>query len=121
MMAVGNDSTHWKPGKRWFHADDIAISQMYIDLYRKEKRPEMLNATIEALDRFLKEPYPTSGKKDIIKWWWCDALFMAPPTLIKLGIVTNHIWNIMINASKNVMTYCTIRKNISLLVIWDMS
>ena len=90
MMAVGNDSTHWKPGKRWFHADDIAISQMYIDLYRKEKRPEMLNATIEALDRFLKEPYPTSGKKDIIKWWWCDALFMAPPTLIKLGIVTNN-------------------------------
>lgn len=50
----------------------------------------MLNATIEALDRFLKEPYPTSGKKDIIKWWWCDALFMAPPTLIKLGIVTNN-------------------------------
>ena len=89
MMAVGNDSTQWQPGKRWFHADDIAISQMYIDLYRQEKRPEMLKATIDALARFQKEPYPTSGKKDIIKWWWCDALFMAPPVLVKLGVVTN--------------------------------
>lgn len=86
MMAVGNDSTQWQPGRRWFHADDIAISQMYVDLYRQEKWMDMIKGTVNALDRFLKEPYPTSGKKDIIKWWWCDALFMAPPTLVKLGI-----------------------------------
>lgn len=58
-------------------------------MFCQEKRPEMLKATIDALARFQKEPYPTSGKKDIIKWWWCDALFMAPPVLVKLGVVTN--------------------------------
>lgn len=86
MMAVGNDSTHWLPGRHWYHADHVAISQLYIDLYRQEKKSEMLKGTIEALDYFQKEPYPTSGKNDIIKWWWCDALFMAPPALVKLGV-----------------------------------
>lgn len=36
MMAMGNDSTQWRPYRRWYHADDIAISQTYIDLYRIE-------------------------------------------------------------------------------------
>lgn len=34
MMAMGEDSTQWQPASRWYHADDIAISQTYIDLYR---------------------------------------------------------------------------------------
>ena len=89
MMAIGNDSTHWLPGKRWYHADDIAVCQMYIDLYKKERQSEMLAATIETVNRFRKEPYPTSGEIDIIKWWWCDALFMAPPVLVKLGVILN--------------------------------
>jgi len=25
-------------------------------------------------------------KKIVFRWWWCYALFMAPPTLIKLGV-----------------------------------
>ena len=24
----------------------------------------------------------------LVKWWWCDALFMAPPVLVKLGMST---------------------------------
>lgn len=88
MMAVGNDSTRWMPGRRWFHADDIAICQTYIDLYHREKRQEMLDGTVATVGRFMKEPYPTKSKIDVIKWWWCDALFMAPPVLVKLGITT---------------------------------
>ena len=37
LMDLGN-TTGWKPGKRWYHADDIAICQTYVDLYKIEKR-----------------------------------------------------------------------------------
>ena len=85
MMAMGNDSTKWRPARRWYHADDIAISQTYIDLYRIEKKPEMIQSTIDTLKKFMSNPYPVRGI-EVIKWWWCDALFMGPPTMVKLGV-----------------------------------
>jgi len=88
MMVMGNDSTQWRPYKRWYHADDIAICQTYIDLYRIEKRPEMIQPTIDTLAILFENPYPYRGIQ-VIKWWWCDALFMAPPVLAKLGTTLN--------------------------------
>src|SRR5687768_6372363 len=41
LMAHGN-RTGWKPGRRYDHADDIAISQTYIDLYRMKNDRSML-------------------------------------------------------------------------------
>lgn len=87
MMEMGN-KTGFKPGRRWYHADDIAICQTYIDLYKVEKKREMIQPLIDTLAIFMKKPYPTRGN-EVIKWWWCDALFMAPPTLVKLGILLN--------------------------------
>ena len=89
MMAMARDSNEWRPARRWYHADDHVISQTYIDLYRveKNKKPEMLQPTIDTLLKFLSEPYPVR-RIEIIKWWWCDALFMGPPALVKLGITT---------------------------------
>lgn len=87
LMEMGT-SQQWKPAKRWYHADDIAICQTYIDLFRIEKRPEMLTATIDTVNKLLDLPYPVKGIQ-VIKWWWCDALFMGPPTLVKLGITLN--------------------------------
>lgn len=89
MMNMGNE-VKWQPYRRWYHADDIAICQMYIDMYRIEKKQEMIQPTIDTLQLFLDRPYPTKGKVDVIKWWWCDALFMAPPVLVKLGITTGN-------------------------------
>lgn len=88
MMAMGNDSTQWRPYKRWYHADDIAICQTYIDLYRIEKHQEMIQPTIDTLAILFENPYPYKGIQ-VIKWWWCDALFMAPPVLAKLGTTLN--------------------------------
>ena len=88
LLAMGNDSTHWMPGSRWYHADDIAICQTYIDLYRIEKKREMIQPTIDTVQLFMTQPYPIGGV-EVIKWWWCDALFMGPPTLVKLGITLN--------------------------------
>jgi rhamnogalacturonyl hydrolase YesR len=87
MMAMGNDSTQWRPYKRWYHADDIAISQTYIDLYRVEKQQKMIQPTLDTLDILLANPYPYRDIQ-VIKWWWCDALFMGPPTLVKATNVT---------------------------------
>ena len=88
MMAMGNDSTQWRPHRRWYHADDIAISQTYIDLYRIEQRQEMIQPTIDTLSHLFSNHYPHRGI-EVIKWWWCDALFMAPPVLVKLGRTLN--------------------------------
>jgi unsaturated rhamnogalacturonyl hydrolase len=87
MMDMGN-SVGWTPYRRWYHADDIVISQMYLDMYRHEKRAEMIQPTLDTLKLYTSRPYPTQGKIDLIKYWWCDALFMAPPTLVKFGVET---------------------------------
>ena len=79
----------WTPYNRWYHADDIAICQTYVDLYRKEKRPEMIQASADTLNKLIANPYPVKGI-EVIKWWWCDALFMAPPALVKMGMATGN-------------------------------
>jgi rhamnogalacturonyl hydrolase YesR len=88
MIEMG-EKTGWKPGSRWYHADDVTICQTYIDMYRREKRQEMLQPTLDTLAKFMANPYPVRGI-EVIKWWWCDALFMAPPALVKLGMTTGN-------------------------------
>ncbi len=89
LMELG-EKTKWEPHKRFWHADDVTISQTYIDLYQIEKKEEMLRPTIDTIARFMTNPYPTKGKVDVIKWWWCDALFMAPPVMTKLWKTTGN-------------------------------
>ena len=85
LMKMGEE-TQWKPGKKYYHADDATICQTYIDMYRIEKEEEMIEPTIAAMDSFMTKPYPNMDSIKVIKWWWCDALFMAPATLVKLGM-----------------------------------
>lgn len=89
LMELGK-KTQWEPHRRYFHADDIAICQTYIDLYQIEKKQEMIQPTIDTVARFMANPYPPRGEVEIIKWWWCDALFMAPPVMTKLWKVTGN-------------------------------
>jgi len=86
LMAMG-EKNGWKPGPRFDHADDIAISQTYLDLYRIKKDRRMLQPTIDTLERLKNEKGEQAPAKGIT-WWWCDALFMAPPTLVKLNRIT---------------------------------
>lgn len=83
LMALG-ERTGWKPGPRYDHADDITISQTYIDIYRKKKDRRMIQATIDTVQKLRTVP-GREARNHKITWWWCDALFMAPPTLAKLG------------------------------------
>src|SRR5215204_6802864 len=87
LMDMG-EKNNWQPGKRFDHADDIVISQTYIDLYRLKKDKKMIQPTIDAIRRINTEPSKEVEKHGII-WWWCDALFMAPPTFAKLAKTLN--------------------------------
>ncbi|GAB3955265.1 glycoside hydrolase family 88 protein [Spirosoma harenae] len=83
LMAMGK-RMKWQPGSRFDHADDIAISQTYINLYRLKKDRRMIQPTIDTVQKMSRFP-GREVELHNITWWWCDALFMAPPVLAKLG------------------------------------
>jgi len=85
MIDMG-EANEWKPGPRLQHADDHAICQTYLDVYRIEKDEKMITPFRETADKIMATPYET-GEIRPITWWWCDALFMAPPALVKLGVI----------------------------------
>jgi rhamnogalacturonyl hydrolase YesR len=75
---------NWSLGPRFGHADDEAIGLTYLSLYSKTQQPEMLAATKDGMDQLLVRP--DDPQKNL--WWWCDALFMAPPVLAQLSVAT---------------------------------
>ena len=85
-QAVGNN---WQTYKRLHHADDVAISYSYLYISKAEKRRNFvdLEPTKKFLDAHLYEDDAWKQGKNVgkegkdILWWWCDALFMAPPVL----------------------------------------
>jgi unsaturated rhamnogalacturonyl hydrolase len=78
-MQVG-DKFEWKLGPRVSHADDQAIGQTYLELYSDRREPRMIAPTREQFDELMKTP----DDPDKPAWWWCDALFMAPPVWARL-------------------------------------
>ncbi len=88
MVAMG-ESVHWQPGPRIDHADEIAIAQTYIDLYRVKQDPKMLQPTVAHVAAMRATVPGREAQAHGITWWWCDALFMGPPTLAKLGVTLN--------------------------------
>jgi unsaturated rhamnogalacturonyl hydrolase len=95
-----SEQFQWKLwADRSFHADDEAIAQSYESLYAEHRNPIRIADTQQTFDRLLDRPDDPS--KDL--WWWCDALFMAPPALAKLSALTgdhryidkmNEEWNL---------------------------
>jgi rhamnogalacturonyl hydrolase YesR len=86
MVKMG-EANQWKPGPRLQHADDHTICQTYIDVFRIKKDEKMIRPFREQMDKFLATPYEPKGIEKIT-WWWCDALFMAPPAFAKLSATT---------------------------------
>jgi unsaturated rhamnogalacturonyl hydrolase len=69
---------------RFPHADDEAVGRAYLDLYRAHPTPERIQNSREIIDRLVTRP-DDPGKP---VWWWCDALFMAPPVLARMSAIT---------------------------------
>ncbi|AWW29379.1 glycoside hydrolase family 88 protein [Echinicola strongylocentroti] len=88
------EKTEWKLGERHglYHADEHAVGQMYLELYRKFDDEKMLEPTQKQMEYIIYHPsqsslhWKTPYHQD--RWNWCDALFMSPPVWAKLTKIT---------------------------------
>lgn len=93
MKSIAEDN-EYKSYLRKYHADDYAVGQMYVGLYRKYGDKEMLAPIQEQLRYINYHPANTTlqwvGNKNYKhdRWSWCDALFMAPPVWAQLYNIT---------------------------------
>jgi unsaturated rhamnogalacturonyl hydrolase len=69
------------------NADDVSIGQVYLELHMQDKRSARIGLTKMELDDLLPLKTVKPGD-DRLPWWWCDALFMAPPVWAKMYQVT---------------------------------
>jgi unsaturated rhamnogalacturonyl hydrolase len=66
--------------------DNQTCTQTYLEIFLLDPVPSnvtMIQKAQAAFDAMIAAPQP--GRVD---WWWCDALFMAPPALARLGVAT---------------------------------
>ncbi|MGA2570928.1 MAG: glycoside hydrolase family 88 protein [Terracidiphilus sp.] len=85
MLRVG-EQLHWEPGPRVMHADDQAVGQMFAEQYFIHRDAKMLEPMRARLDAEMAAPDSTDPRQPL--WWWCDALFMAPPVYADLAKAT---------------------------------
>ena len=74
----------WKLGRTLEAANDFAIAQAFLDLYRSSHKEEQLTPLRKQYDdavALLNDPEKPA-------WWWCDALFMAAPAGTELSNAT---------------------------------
>jgi len=79
-----SESFNYQLAERLRHADDHAKGQTYLEIYEVKKDPAMIADIRATFDSLIADPKP--GRED---WWWCDALFMAPPVLARLAAATD--------------------------------
>lgn len=95
-------ATDWSKARQWklkgtpLFADNLTLGQTYLDLYLDARDPAMIADTRANLEVYFsrdlirrKEFYtkwkdaelPFTGRN---VWWWCDALYMAPPLFVQM-------------------------------------
>jgi rhamnogalacturonyl hydrolase YesR/lysophospholipase L1-like esterase len=79
----------WAERSKLSNADDQSIGQTYLELYLHDgkKDPAMIEPTRANLDSVIDLPTLRPGDPRI-PWWWCDALFMAPPVWARMYAAT---------------------------------
>jgi rhamnogalacturonyl hydrolase YesR len=86
----------WMPGELPFFADDHAITQAYLWAAGHGAGREAIAPTQATFDRVVTEQprvslafyVPEAGyykAECLVRWCWCDALFMAPPAMLALS------------------------------------
>jgi unsaturated rhamnogalacturonyl hydrolase len=86
---------HREDPRARYHADDYCVGQMYLELYRKYKDPEMITSLRNYFDQILQNPSKvdfefvfTDNYWATERWSWCDALFMGPTVWAKMANIT---------------------------------
>ena len=89
----------WMPANRIYHADDHAVGHAWLDVYLMDRsREERLAPIRDRMSYVIANPVTeklefgtrptTKGVSITDRWTWCDALYMAPPTLARLHAIT---------------------------------
>ena len=86
MLAM-SEKFEWKLRTPYPDADNISVAQTYLELYQRDPSPERIASTRAELETLidLKTMRPGDTR---LPWWWCDALFMAPPVWAKMYRIT---------------------------------
>jgi rhamnogalacturonyl hydrolase YesR len=82
-----NDWAVWPAPSGPRFADNQAAAQTYAELYLDDPTPNnavMLQPIRAVFDQMVADPQ--LGRQE---WWWCDALFMAPPAMARVAEATN--------------------------------
>ena len=95
MLAVA-ETNGWKLGPQKYHADGQCVGQLYTELYFLYRDPKMIAPMREKFDWILDHPSTVTslnfkqphGKATEL-WSWCDSLFMAPPSWVRLYAATD--------------------------------
>ena len=88
-MTAMSQKFDWSLRNRLPNADDQSVAQTYLELYLLDgmKDQRMISPTRSDLDAVMKLNTLTPGDPRI-PWWWCDALFMAPPVWSRMYAAT---------------------------------
>ncbi|GAA0660091.1 rhamnogalacturonyl hydrolase YesR [Sphingomonas insulae] len=76
-----------RSGKTMLNADDIAIGDLYQELYARRRQDGVLMPLQQRLDYSIPHLMRTEETPALV-WWWCDALFMAPPVMARMSAIT---------------------------------
>ena len=90
ILGMG-DKVKWQPinhTKAAFHADDDCIGQAFLDAYAQRRDSQFLMPLKTDMDALVEHLNAPVAKDKKLTWWWCDALFMAPPVLARLSNLT---------------------------------
>jgi unsaturated rhamnogalacturonyl hydrolase len=87
MTAMGQ-KFDWKLRSHLPNADDQSVGQTYLELYLLKKDSAIIAPTQQELDAILAAPRGSTIPGKEIDWWWCDALFMAPPVWSRMYAAT---------------------------------
>jgi rhamnogalacturonyl hydrolase YesR len=92
------DATNWGTKNKWTllesptrSADNQCAGQVYEDIYLANPSgasATMYTSTKASIDLIKASPKPGIAQ-NTDDWWWCDALFMAPGGVVRLGKITN--------------------------------
>lgn len=79
-------TTAYCEGRRWRldkpdtrHADWQCIGQVYAEMFLMTRNLLRLQGIKQNIDKQMADP-----KRGRVDWWWCDALYMAPPVLTRM-------------------------------------
>jgi unsaturated rhamnogalacturonyl hydrolase len=98
VIRMGTQSG-WTASNRVYHADDHAVGHAWLDIYLMDRsRKQRLEPMRDRLSGVIANPVTeklahgskpkTQGVSVSDRWTWCDALYMAPPTLARLFTAT---------------------------------